>query len=55
VKLALNEAVRAAVAVMVVGATIGMIFTKVEVPQEWWPVAVAVIAFLYRPNSTTSA
>jgi xanthosine utilization system XapX-like protein len=32
---------------MVVGATIGMIFTKVEIPQWWPPLAVAVVGYLF--------
>jgi hypothetical protein len=38
---------QAIVSIMVIGATIGMIFTSTEVPQWWPPLAVAVVGYLF--------
>jgi len=38
---------QAIVAVLVMGATIGMIFTGVKVPDWWPPLAVAVVGYLF--------
>jgi hypothetical protein len=35
------------VSIMVIGSTIGMIFTSTEVPQWWPPLAVAVVGYLF--------
>jgi hypothetical protein len=35
------------VSIMVVGATIGMIFTRTDIPQWWPPLAVAVVGYLF--------
>lgn len=46
----LNDFTRAVIAFVVVVSTIGMIFLETPIPEAWWPVAVAVISFLYRSN-----
>ena len=50
----LNDVTRAAIALLVVASTIGMIFLETMIPEAWWPVAVAVISYLYRTNGAAA-
>jgi hypothetical protein len=38
---------QAIISVLVVGATIGMIFTKATIPEWWPPLAVAIVGYLF--------
>jgi len=45
--------VQSIVSIMVMGATIGMIFTGVKVPDWWPPLAVAVVGYLFGATNGT--
>ena len=38
---------QAIISVLVVGATIGMIFTGASIPEWWLPLAVAIVGYLF--------
>ena len=44
---------QAIVAVLVIAATIGMIFTNTAVPEWWPPLAVAIIGYLFGVSNGT--
>lgn len=51
VKELILASIRAAISLVVVGATVAFIWSSKTIPEPWWPAMVAVLSYLYQAGS----